>query len=168
MEAARLQAFDEAWLPELMRWFDSAAACRVWGGPSFRFPFTRDTFRADARLDSLATFALVTGEATLLGFGQYYLRAGRCHLGRLAIAPEHRSRGLGGSLVRELCRIGSADLGVETYSLFVLPGNERAIRLYERLGFAPARYPEPDPMFDDCVYMVASRAPFASTVRASP
>jgi ribosomal protein S18 acetylase RimI-like enzyme len=157
MEAARLQAFDEAWLPELMRWFESADACRVWGGPSFRFPFTRDTFRADARLDSLATFALATDEATLLGFGQYYLRAGRCHLGRLAIAPAHRGRGLGGSLVRELCRIGSAGLGVETYSLFVLPGNERAIRLYERLGFAPARYPEPDPMFDDCVYMVASR-----------
>lgn len=156
MGAARLQAFDEARLPELMSWFEDAAACRVWGGPGFRFPFTRDTFRADARLDSLASFALASDEAVLLGFGQYYLRAGRCHLGRLVIAPGHRGRGLGGSLVRELCRAGSADLGVETYSLFVLPGNERAIRLYERLGFAPARYPEPDPMFDDCVYMVAT------------
>ena len=156
MGTARLQAFSEAWLPELMSWFEDADACRVWGGPSFRFPFTRETFRADARLDSLATFALTTNAAMLLGFGQYYLRAGRCHLGRLAIAPAHRGRGLGSTLVRELCRIGSEDLGVETYSLFVLPGNERAIRLYERLGFAPARYPEPDPMFDDCVYMVAA------------
>jgi ribosomal protein S18 acetylase RimI-like enzyme len=156
MQTAQLHAFDEAWLPELMRWFEDADACRVWGGPSFRFPFTRETFRADARLDSLATFALTANAATLLGFGQYYLRAGRCHLGRLAIAPAHRGRGLGSTLVRELCRIGSEDLGVETYSLFVLPGNERAMRLYERLGFAPARYPEPDPMFDDCVYMVAA------------
>lgn len=157
MGAARLQAFDEAWLPELMAWFQDADSCRVWGGPSFRFPFTRDTFRADARLDCLATFALMSGDPALLGFGQYYLRVGRCHLGRLVIAPAHRGRGLGGSLVRELCRVGSAELGVETYSLFVLPGNERAIRLYERLGFASARYPEPDPMFDGCVYMVASR-----------
>jgi ribosomal protein S18 acetylase RimI-like enzyme len=157
MGAVRLQAFDEAWLPDLMCWFEDADACRVWGGPSFRFPFTRDTFRADARLDSLASFALTTDDATLVGFGQYYLRVGRCHLGRLAIAPAHRGRGLGGSLVRELSRIGSADLGVGTYSLFVLPGNERAIRLYERLGFAPARYPEPDPLFDGCIYMVASR-----------
>ena len=156
MRTAQLQAFDEAWLPELMRWFGDAQACRVWGGPGFRFPFTRDTFRADARLDSLATFALTADAATLLGFGQYYLRAGRCHLGRLAVAPERRGRGLGSTLVRELCRAGSADLGVDTYSLFVLPGNERAMRLYERLGFAPARYPEPDPMFDDCVYMVAA------------
>lgn len=140
-----------------MGWFEDADACRVWGGPSFRFPFTRDTFRADARLDSLATFALTIDDATLIGFGQYYLRARRCHLGRLAIAPGQRGRGLGGTLVRELCRIGSADLGVDTYSLFVLPGNERAIRLYERLGFASTRYPESDPMFDDCVYMVASR-----------
>ena len=157
MGDAQLRAFDEAWLPELMGWFGHADACRVWGGPSFRFPFTRDTFRADARLDSLATFALTKDDATLIGFGQYYLRAGRCHLGRLAIAPAHRGRGLGGALVRELCRIGSEDLGVDTFSLFVLPGNERAIRLYERLGFAPARYPEPDPSFEDCVYMVASR-----------
>ena len=157
MGAARLQAFSEAWLPDLMRWFEDADACRVWGGPSFRFPFTRDTFRADARLDSLATFALSADGATLIGFGQYYLRAGRCHLGRLAIAPAHRGRGLGGALVRELCRTGSENLGVDTYSLFVLPGNERAVRLYERLGFAPARYPEPDPVFDDCVYMVAAR-----------
>lgn len=156
MGAAWLQTFDEAWLPELMRWFGDAVACRVWGGPSFRFPFTRDTFRADARLGSLATFALTADEMPLLGFGQYYLRAGRCHLARLAIAPGQRGRGLGGTLVRELCRIGSAELGVDTYSLFVLPGNERAIRLYERLGFAPARYPEPDPSFDDCVYMVAA------------
>lgn len=157
MGTARLQAFSEAWLPELMSWFEDPHACRVWGGPGFRFPFTRDTFRADARLDDLATFVLISDGAGLLGFGQYYLRVGRCHLGRLVIAPGHRGRGLGGSLVRELCRAGSADLGVETCSLFVLPGNERAIRLYERLGFAPARYPEPDPMFDDCVYMVAPR-----------
>jgi ribosomal protein S18 acetylase RimI-like enzyme len=65
----------------------------------------------------------------LAGFGQYYLRAGRCHLGRRAVA---------------------------TYSLFVLPGNERALHLYQRLGFEPACYPEPDPVFDDCIYMVAA------------
>jgi ribosomal protein S18 acetylase RimI-like enzyme len=156
METARLQVFDEAWLPELMGWFTDPAACRLWGGPGFRFPFTRDSFRADARLDSLATFALATDATPLLGFGQYYLRNGRCHLARLAIAPAARGRGLGGTLVRELCRIGSAGLGVDTYSLFVLQGNERAIRLYERLGFTPAPCPEPGPLPADCIYMVAA------------
>lgn len=154
MGVAQLQPFDAARLPELMGWFPDADACRVWGGPSFRFPFTLESFRHDTRMDSLPTWGLMQGEG-LAGFGQYYLRAGRCHLGRLAIAPALRGRGLGGTLVRELCRVGSADLGVATYSLFVLPGNGRALRLYERLGFEPARYPEPDPAFDDCIYMVA-------------
>jgi ribosomal protein S18 acetylase RimI-like enzyme len=154
MGAVQLQRFGAARLPELMRWFPDADACRVWGGPSFRFPFTLESFRLDTRMDSLSTWGLMHGE-TLAGFGQYYLRAGRCHLGRLAIAPALRGRGLGGTLVRELCRASSADLGIATYSLFVLPGNERAIRLYERLGFEPARYPEAEPAFDDCIYMVA-------------
>jgi ribosomal protein S18 acetylase RimI-like enzyme len=155
MGAAHLQRFDPARLPELMRWFLDADACRIWGGPLFRFPFTPATFREDARVDSLASWALLDDSRALAGFGQYYLRAGRCHLGRLAVAPALRGRGLGGTLVRELCRAGSSDLGIETYSLFVLPGNERAMRLYEHLGFTPARYPEADPAFDDCTYMVA-------------
>jgi ribosomal protein S18 acetylase RimI-like enzyme len=150
----RLQAFDEDQLPELMGWFGDAAACRAWGGPIFRFPFTRDSFRADARLDSLPTFALTADETSLLGFGQYYLRAGRCHLARLAVSPGQRGRGFGGTLVRELCRIGSADLGVDMYSLFVLRGNEPAIRLYGRLGFTPTPCLEPVPLPADCVYMV--------------
>jgi ribosomal protein S18 acetylase RimI-like enzyme len=151
----RIQRFDAARLPELMRWFPDADACRVWGGPSFRFPCTLESFRADTRVDELSSWALLDDEATLVGFGQYYLRVGRCHLGRLAIAPDRRGRGLGRTLVHELCRLGSADLVVDTYSLFVLPGNERAMRLYQQLGFEAARYPEPDPMFDDCNYMVA-------------
>ena len=154
MGAVQLQRFDADRLPELMRWFPDADACRVWGGPSFRFPFTLESFRLDTRMDSLSTWGLMQGDA-LAGFGQYYLRAGRCHLGRLAIAPSLRGRGLGGTLVRELCRIGSSDLGIATYSLFVLPGNERALRLYERLGFSAARYPETGTAFDECTYMVA-------------
>jgi RimJ/RimL family protein N-acetyltransferase len=44
---------------------------------------------------------------------------------------------------------------VDAYSLFVLPGNERAERLYRRLGFTPVPYPESAPEFDGCTYMVA-------------
>ena len=157
MRNVRLQRFDLAQLPELMSWFPDSRACTVWGGPSFRFPFSAETFREDTRLDSLSTWALMGDEGQFAGFGQYYRRVGRCHLGRLAIAPALRGRGLGSTLVHELGRIGAADLGVDSYSLFVLPGNERAMRLYKRLGFSAAPYPEPSPMFEDCIYMVASR-----------
>ncbi len=140
-----------------MRWFPDEVSCHAWGGPEFRFPYTEATFRVDAKLASLSTWALAADDGTLAGFGQFYLRVGRCHLGRLAIAPDSRGQGLGATLVRELCRQGSAALGVETYSLFVLPGNARALRLYRRLGFAPVPYPEPNPLLDPYIYMVAAR-----------
>ena len=153
-----VQPFNESQLPELMSWFPDRDSCQTWGGPRFRHPFTPATFRADAGLDSLPSRVLVMPDGRLGAFGQFYRRLGRCHLARLAVAPALRGRGIGSNLVRELCRLGSAALGVDSYSLFVLPGNERAQRLYRHLGFAVATYPEPSPEFADCVYMVA---PFA-------
>ncbi|HEX9206596.1 MAG TPA: GNAT family N-acetyltransferase [Steroidobacteraceae bacterium] len=155
----KLQPFDLAFLPELMAWFPDAHATTVWGGPGFRFPFTAATFREDARIDGLATRALIDNHGHFVGFGQFYERVGRCHLGRLAIAPAMRGHGFGTQLVRSLCIEGGKVLGADTFSLFVLPGNEKALSLYQRLGFAPATYPEPSPLFADCVYMVASRLP---------
>lgn len=153
----RLQPFDAAQLAELMSWFPDEGACRIWGGPGFRFPFTPATFRQDAKLDTLSTWALVDDDGGLAGFGQYYLRLGRCHLGRLAIAPAMRGRGIGSELVHELCRRGAAGLGVDSFSLFVMPGNERALRLYARLGFQPMTYPELSPGFEGAIYMIKSQ-----------
>ena len=148
-----LQQYDHARLATLMGWFPTAETCRKWGGLQFRFPYTHESFREDAMLDRLPSWMLVdAGE--MVAFGQYYLRIGRCHLGRLAVAPLLRGHGIGAALVRELGRRGAADLGVDECSLFVLPGNERAQRLYERLGFEVDRYPDQSPVFADYVYMV--------------
>jgi ribosomal protein S18 acetylase RimI-like enzyme len=154
-EIATLRAFDEAHLPELMNWFPDRESCLVWGGPEFRFPFTETTFRIDARLANLATRMLVRG-GRLVAFGQYYLRVGRCHLGRLAVAPDCRGGGLGKQLVRELCAEGRALLDAGSCSLFVVPTNLRAKALYERLGFEAVPYPEPAPELDPYIYMVTS------------
>jgi len=159
----RLQPFEVNQLAELMSWFPDRHSCQTWGGPQFRFPFTEATFREDAMLDSLPTHALVEAGA-LVGFGQYYQRVGRCHLARLAVALALRGRGLGCRLVQELCRKGKAELGVESFSLFVLPDNDRALRLYQRLGFLAVRYPEPAPEFEGCIYMVASHLKAVATV----
>lgn len=151
----RLQFFDVSQLPELMSWFPDRRSCETWGGPHFRFPFTDASFREDAKLDSLPSWALVPESGALAGFGQYYQRLGRCHLGRLAIAPHLRGGGLGSRLIHELSERGKTELGVESLSLFVHPDNERALRLYERLGFSVVQYPEPLSGLDGCTYMVA-------------
>jgi ribosomal protein S18 acetylase RimI-like enzyme len=124
----------------MMRWFPSQESCQIWGGPEFRFPFTAETFRADCHLE-LPSWVLLDARGVLCGFGQYYLRAGRCHLARLAIAPALRGRGLGTRLIELLCDGGKAALGVEHCSLFVAIANTNAMALYERLGFARLAYP---------------------------
>ena len=97
------------------------------------------------------TLVILTGE--LCGFGQFYLRAGRCHLSRLAVAPAHRGRGLGTQLIEMLLREGKRTLGVTQSSLFVHLSNATAIALYERLGFPRTPYPEPGFDLPNSYYM---------------
>lgn len=147
----------------LMAWFPDRRSCAIWGGPAFRYPFTEATFLADTRFRDLPSYVLVDEEGQVLAFGQYYQRAGRCHFGRLVVSPVHRGLGVGGRLIVDLAAIGTRRLGVDECSLFVVEDNAPAIRLYERLGFAPAVYPEDDPSVLVYVYMVvAARALGAS------
>lgn len=52
----------------------------------------------------------------------------------IALVPEARGRGTGGALLEALCR-RAADAGYKSLMLSVDPANERALRLYRRLGF---------------------------------
>lgn len=66
----KFQPFDGSQLPELMSWFPDSMSCQTWGGPEFRFPFTEATFRDDAKIEQLPTWALAQDDDTLVGFGQ--------------------------------------------------------------------------------------------------
>ena len=145
-----------------MNWFPDCTSCRTWGGPEFRYPFSEDTFREDAKVLELPSWSLVDADGTFCAFGQYYPRLGLCHLGRLAVAPALRGRGVGRVLVHALAERGLAALKADGCSLFVLTSNERAARLYRRLGFVAQPYPGPAPLFDDCIYMVAPALAFAT------
>jgi ribosomal protein S18 acetylase RimI-like enzyme len=155
MNAVTFQRFDESHLPELMSWFADESTLRTWGGSEFRFPFTPAMFRDDAKVRSLPTWSLVD-HGVLVGFGQCYLRVGRCHFGRLAISPSRRGGGLGSRLIRELAYWGRKEFGSDAFSLFVMPENRDARRLYDRMGFEERPYPEPSPATEDYIYMVAN------------
>jgi len=86
-----------------MTWFRDARSTREWGGWAFRYPFDDKTFREDVQLSELDSF-VARGEAgELIAFGQVRNKLGRGHIARLAVAPEHRGRGLGRELVNGLC-----------------------------------------------------------------
>lgn len=48
---------------------------------------------------------------------------------------DYRGRGYGADVVRTLCRFGFESMNLAKVELEVIAGNERAVRLYERLGF---------------------------------
>jgi ribosomal protein S18 acetylase RimI-like enzyme len=54
----------------------------------------------------------------------------------LAVRPDHRGKGIGSRLLKAL-HAHLLELGVRDIVLGVLPGNQDAIRLYERHGYAP-------------------------------
>ena len=153
----RLEQAGEEDALEMMKWFPTAARCHEWGGPEFRFPFTPATFREDMQLERLPSYVLLdAGDGALMGFGQYYARLDRCHLARIVVAPPYRGRRIGEGLILELARTGCAALGADECSLFVLPGNERALRLYRRMGFVEEPYVGES--LPGSLYMVASFA----------
>jgi ribosomal protein S18 acetylase RimI-like enzyme len=157
-EAVKFRRFDPAQLPELMTWFPDAQQCRTWGGAEFRFPFTPESFRADSRIDDIASWSLAGDEGALAAFGQCYVRLERCHFGRLAVSPKMRGGGLGTRLIRELTAWGLKEFGDRELSLFVKLNNERAHQLYLRLGFHEAPYPgEPSPFMANSRYMIATQ-----------
>jgi ribosomal protein S18 acetylase RimI-like enzyme len=135
--------FDITRLPDLMTWFATADQLRIWGGPEFRHPFTPGSFREDAKVDGIDSFALVADDGALAAFGQCYLRIERCHFGRVGVAPDRRGQGLGTRILREMADWGQARFGPRELSLFVHRDNADARRLYRRLGFREVPYPDP-------------------------
>jgi len=141
-------------LTELMSWFSSEEELSFWSGPNFSFPFDFNSFKSDLKLESLPSFALLSAQAELLGFGQYYLRLGKCHLCRLVINPSFRGQGIAVHLIQQLSVRGKADLNTNASSLFVVQNNISAIKTYEKSGFTVACYPEKITL-KDCLYMIS-------------
>ena len=149
----RLAPLTEQHVQEMATWFSNERELTEWAGPGFRYPFDLQTFIEDLKLEKLSSFVLLSDDDEFIGFGQYYLRHGRCHLGRLVIAPQYRGGGYAAALMDLLIARGLKELNVDSSSLFVLEDNAPAIRAYQKFGFSFAEYPEEIPM-ENCLYMI--------------
>jgi ribosomal protein S18 acetylase RimI-like enzyme len=150
----------EADLRALMRWFPDAASTRIWGGPSFRFPFNFETFVADTRWPSMSSWCLRDG-AEMLAFGQYYDRYHRMNLARLAVHPERRGQGIGKLLLASLMEEAVRAMDLAEFSLFVYRDNEAAIRCYTAMGFRKSTCP-PDDLLQDVTYYMTRSTQYTS------
>ena len=149
----RLTAASDADVDEVMTWFPDAGSVDIWGGPAFRYPFTRQTFREDCRLDVMNSFSLRNARGELAAFGQSYDRDGRGHLARLVSNPGVRRQGAGRQLIELIIASLEESHDYEEYSLFVYRDNLPAYQCYLSLGFVIQDYPEDAPMPDKCYFL---------------
>ncbi len=140
-------------IDDLMRWFPLYDDVHVWGGPSFRFPFTRETFFKDIHWEKMASFCLCDPSGRFVAFGQLYERDSRIHLARLVVITDMRGRGVGRRLIEMLMTAGQSIFPGDEYSLFVFRENTLAYKCYKSLGFEVADYPSDMPHADVCCYL---------------
>ena len=144
-------------IDELMGWFPDAHSVDIWGGPKFRFPFTRESFREDCHLDKvMQSFSLRDPDGRLAAFGQLYNRQERGHFARLISNPDMRRQGAGRCLIALMIRVAREEHGFGEYSLFVYRDNEPAYRCYLQMGFTVQDYPDDAKMKDKCYFLTRS------------
>lgn len=140
-------------IDDLMDWFPRQKDVVIWGGPTFRYPFTRETFFEDIYWGRMATYSLRNPSGVLAAFGQAYERIGRINFARLVVNPAMRGRGVGKRLVETLMIVSRDLFRCAEYSLFVFRENIPAYECYRSMGFVVTDYPAGVPHADVCYYL---------------
>ena len=99
----------------------------------FSVPWTREGFFTFLTREN-ALFLVVEEKGKILGYCGLLMVLDEGDITNVAVKRDRQREGIGNFLMESLIRL-AADLGVTTIHLEVRAGNERAIRLYERVGF---------------------------------
>jgi len=133
-----LRPFTEEDDAALISWLPTPEAMLLWTGPMLSWPL--DTAQIE-KLRADPTFTIFTaidesgealGHIELIATGD-----GEARMGRVLVDPSKQGRGIGEQMVRAVIAAAESR-GIHTLALFVLPGNARAIALYEKLGWRHA------------------------------
>ena len=115
---------------------DHLDAIEVIERQSYPTPWSRRMFEGELRKSASVCVGAFdcTGEAELLGYLVVSRYVDAWHIMNVAVAPEHRRRGIARRLLNELF-VRTVDMALRSYTLEVRVSNAGAIRLYEGLGF---------------------------------
>jgi ribosomal-protein-alanine N-acetyltransferase len=102
---------------------------------SYPTPWSRSMFAGELTKSSSVCLGAQDTEADrLVGYLIISRYVDAWHVMNVAVAPEHRGRGIATMLLERLFELTAGD-GRRGYTLEVRVSNRNAIRLYERLGF---------------------------------
>lgn len=104
---------------------------------AFTAPWTAEAFHNELTQNLFAKYMVMSRGDEVLGYGGMWLIVDEAHVTNIAVREAYRGQGLGERLLREMMRTASW-LGALRMTLEVRVTNERAQRLYRKLGFDPA------------------------------
>lgn len=102
---------------------------------AFTSPWSRQTFLDLADRPNLELLVLEHEDEGVIGYAVLWCVMDQGELANVAVTPRHRGRGLGTFLLSSVLD-RARGRGVDTVFLEVRVSNERALGLYERLGFS--------------------------------
>ncbi|MGZ8687226.1 MAG: ribosomal protein S18-alanine N-acetyltransferase, partial [Gaiellaceae bacterium] len=103
---------------------------------SYPTPWSRSMFTSELAKPSSHSLAAVTPAGELVGYLIQSRYVDAWHVMNVAVAPEHRRRGIASALLERLFEL-TRDDARRGYTLEVRVSNTAAIRLYERFDFRP-------------------------------
>jgi [ribosomal protein S18]-alanine N-acetyltransferase len=101
---------------------------------SYPTPWSRTMFAAELRKPSALALGAYLDDGELVGYAFVSRYVDAWHVMNVAVAPEHRRRGIATELLERLFEVTAGDQR-RGYTLEVRVSNLGAIQLYERLGF---------------------------------
>lgn len=130
----RLVDFDPSWAAIVAGWAATADDALAWCSSAV-FPVPASTVAGWGNDADVEPHALRFGD-DLVAYGEVWIDddEAETELARIIVAPQHRGSGVGRELTRRL-----AERAAQRYPDVVLrvrPGNDRAVRCYDRAGFA--------------------------------
>ena len=105
----------------------------------------------------LAKFIVAKDDEKVVGFAMCWFIMDECHIGNIAILPEHRRKGIATLLLDELLK-STKEHGTNYLLLEVRKSNEPAIALYKKMGFKELvvrkkYYKNPNGTYEDAIIM---------------
>ncbi len=136
-----LRKFEKRDIKELFSWFTSERDVLQWAGANMAWPLQRGEMakliKQHRGLAPLREVWAVWQGSEMVGHFQLSLnrRLRTAGLGRIAIAPQHRSKGLSKPLMELITQQAFSHPWVHRVDLMVYTHNHIAIRAYEAAGF---------------------------------
>lgn len=100
-------------------------------------PWSPEFMRSQLGLPGSRTNLVAEVHGVLVGHAALLVMADEGHVTSLAVEPDQRRRGIGGTLLAALCH-DAVGRGLVAMTLEVRVSNAAAIAMYRRFGFAPS------------------------------